>query len=95
MTRGEDHCFGTHYCNSIIISAGGSTFAWWIGYLKKLDGPVFYNTMITKPSSDDNLYFNKKKFDYDGYPREWIRLALNYGSIVEDSKWFFEGMALQ
>ena len=81
MTRGEDHCFGTHYCNSLIISASASTFAWWIGYLKKIDGPVFYNSMINKPSSS-KFYFNKQKFDYEGYPKDWIRLALKNNSII-------------
>src|SRR3569833_2739001 len=90
MTRGEDLCFGIHYCDSLIISAAGSTFAWWIGYLKKSDGPVFYNSQITKPSDDFNLYMSKKIFDYDGYPKEWIRLALNNNSIVVDNKWFYE-----
>uniref|UniRef100_A0A914DVG8 L-Fucosyltransferase n=1 Tax=Acrobeloides nanus TaxID=290746 RepID=A0A914DVG8_9BILA len=90
MTRGEDHCFGTHYCNSLIITAGGSTFAWWIGYLKKLEGPVFYNTMITRPTNKKFLYYNKQRFDYEGFPKEWIRLALNNDSIVLDNKWFEE-----
>uniref|UniRef100_A0A914E3F4 Galectin n=1 Tax=Acrobeloides nanus TaxID=290746 RepID=A0A914E3F4_9BILA len=90
MTRGEDLCFGIHYCDSLIISAAGSTFAWWIGYLKKSDGPVFYNSQITKPSDDFNLYMSKKIFDYEGFPKEWIRLALNNNSIVVDNKWFYE-----
>ena len=90
MTRGEDLCFGIHYCDSLIISASGSTFAWWIGYLKKSDGPVFYNSQITKPSDDFNVYMSKQIFDYEIFPKEWIRLALNNDSIVVDSKWFYE-----
>uniref|UniRef100_A0A914ECL6 Uncharacterized protein n=1 Tax=Acrobeloides nanus TaxID=290746 RepID=A0A914ECL6_9BILA len=72
-SRGEDLCFGIHYCNSLIITAGASTFGWWIGYLKNQEGPVFYNTKMVL--SKKNI--DKEKYSFDGFPSHWIGLAKN------------------
>ncbi|KAF7640509.1 hypothetical protein Mgra_00000332 [Meloidogyne graminicola] len=33
MNRGEDMCFGIWACDSLLLTASSSTYAWWIGYL--------------------------------------------------------------
>uniref|UniRef100_A0A914DY47 Uncharacterized protein n=1 Tax=Acrobeloides nanus TaxID=290746 RepID=A0A914DY47_9BILA len=53
-SRGEDICFAIHNCNSLIISAGSSTFGWWIGYLKKLPGPHTKRMIKRNPSTKVN-----------------------------------------
>jgi hypothetical protein len=35
-------CFGIHSCNSLLITAHVSSFAFWIGYLMPPKSPVFY-----------------------------------------------------
>lgn len=35
MSRGEDFCFAVNSCDSLLITAKLSTYAWWIGYLIK------------------------------------------------------------
>uniref|UniRef100_A0A915EPL8 C2H2-type domain-containing protein n=1 Tax=Ditylenchus dipsaci TaxID=166011 RepID=A0A915EPL8_9BILA len=33
MSRGEDMCFASTYCDSILLTVPSSTFGWWIAYL--------------------------------------------------------------
>ncbi len=45
-TRGEDMCFAASYCDSLLMSAQTSTFAWWIAYIVgeiRGKGPIFFN----------------------------------------------------
>jgi len=76
MNRGEDMCFGVWACDSILLTASSSTYAWWIAYLlEQTDANVFYN-------SD----FNHSYYDKENFPSEWIPLRLdsNLGRIIMD-----------
>uniref|UniRef100_A0A915LD24 L-Fucosyltransferase n=1 Tax=Meloidogyne javanica TaxID=6303 RepID=A0A915LD24_MELJA len=76
MNRGEDMCFGVWACDSILLTASSSTYAWWIAYLlEQADANVFYN-------SD----FNHSYYDKENFPSDWIPLRLdsNLGRIIMD-----------
>ncbi|KAI1715886.1 galactoside 2-alpha-L-fucosyltransferase [Ditylenchus destructor] len=67
MARMDDLCFATLYCDSLLITASSSTFAWWIGYLMEATsnpkrGRIFYN-------SEFNAEMN---VDLDNFLPEWI-----------------------
>uniref|UniRef100_A0A914NJ94 Uncharacterized protein n=1 Tax=Meloidogyne incognita TaxID=6306 RepID=A0A914NJ94_MELIC len=39
---GVNMYFAINYCNSYLITASSSTFAWWIGFLMPEEVPIFY-----------------------------------------------------
>uniref|UniRef100_A0A7E4ZUT6 TPR_REGION domain-containing protein n=1 Tax=Panagrellus redivivus TaxID=6233 RepID=A0A7E4ZUT6_PANRE len=71
-SRGEDLAFGATYCDSFLITASGSSFAWWMAYLGKPTMPIFYNGQVGK----DRNHF-KDYSDYDMFPSEWHKMELN------------------
>uniref|UniRef100_A0A914Y6E3 L-Fucosyltransferase n=1 Tax=Panagrolaimus superbus TaxID=310955 RepID=A0A914Y6E3_9BILA len=89
-SRGEDMYFGIRYCNTLLITASGSTFAWWIGYLMPEGSQIFYNTQIGK-----NRTYPKDYYDFDIFPSDWNMLELNRSSkVVElDNRWHYERFA--
>ena len=73
MSRGEDMCFCARHCNSLLITAPSSTFAWWIGYFMSQS----YNT----PDGKGKIFYNSDfktyaPYTHDNYPSEWIPLRL-------------------
>ncbi|KAI1727173.1 glycosyl transferase family 11 domain-containing protein [Ditylenchus destructor] len=80
MSRLEDMCFASIYCDSLLITASSSTFAWWIGYLMDATrnstvGSVFYNSDF---KATDN-------YNFDNFPSNWTPLKL-IPSIIEDDR---------
>uniref|UniRef100_A0A914CYF2 Fucosyltransferase n=1 Tax=Acrobeloides nanus TaxID=290746 RepID=A0A914CYF2_9BILA len=75
-TRGEDFCLAVNYCDSMIMTASGSTFSWWISYLMPKNSTIFYNTQVS-----DTADFSKDTFDYDYFLPEWIRLTASNGTV--------------
>uniref|UniRef100_A0AC35ETF9 L-Fucosyltransferase n=1 Tax=Panagrolaimus sp. PS1159 TaxID=55785 RepID=A0AC35ETF9_9BILA len=89
-SRGEDMHFGIQYCNSLLITASGSTFAWWIGYLMPEGSQIFYNGQIGK-----NRTYSKDFYDFDMFPSNWNMLELNRSTktIQLDNRWHYERFA--
>uniref|UniRef100_A0AC34Q395 Alpha-1,2-fucosyltransferase n=1 Tax=Panagrolaimus sp. JU765 TaxID=591449 RepID=A0AC34Q395_9BILA len=85
LSRGEDICFGIHYCDSMIMTASGSTFSWWISYLMKPDSIIFYNSQVEKFSN-----FSKDYHDFDIFPPEWIKLTLKNNEVKLETKWWHQ-----
>ncbi|KAH7721226.1 Protein Y71H2AM.14 b [Aphelenchoides avenae] len=83
LRRGSDLYFGSHYCDSIIISASGSTFAFWMSYLNQ-HASVFYNGQVT----DDPQKMLSFVKDRDMFPEEWIRLMLRNGTARHEAGWW-------
>ncbi|KAI1698838.1 putative glycosyltransferase C06E1.7 [Ditylenchus destructor] len=80
LSRGDDLCLGMTYCDTLLITAPASSFAWWIGYLMpEGSSKVYYN-------SDLEAYGQLNTYEYDNFPSEWlpIRLAPDNNSIVVD-----------
>ncbi|KAI1728046.1 galactoside 2-alpha-L-fucosyltransferase [Ditylenchus destructor] len=80
MSRLEDMCFASIYCDSLLITASSSTFAWWIGYLMDATrnstiGSVFYNSDF---KATDN-------YNFDNFPSNWTPLKL-IPTIIEDDR---------
>jgi hypothetical protein len=67
-------CLAINYCNSIILTAPGSTFAFWLAYLLPDEAPVFYNDEITK--NDASSTYGKVKWPYDAFLQEWISIKV-------------------
>uniref|UniRef100_A0A7E4ZZI9 L-Fucosyltransferase n=1 Tax=Panagrellus redivivus TaxID=6233 RepID=A0A7E4ZZI9_PANRE len=86
-SRGEDLAFGSTYCDSLLISASGSTFAWWMAYLGKPTMAVFYNGQVNKHRNHSKDYH-----DYDMFPPEWHKLELNRTTrkVRFEKQWNFE-----
>ena len=42
MDRGDEMCFGINSCDSLLLTAHMSSFAFWVGYLMPPKNPVFY-----------------------------------------------------
>jgi hypothetical protein len=85
LSRTEELYFGSHYCNSYLITASGSTFAWWMAYLMSEESQtrIFYNYLSSR-----NKRFGKDSYDYDTYPAEWRRLRLfNVSQIGYEPRW--------
>uniref|UniRef100_A0A914PQF7 Alpha-1,2-fucosyltransferase n=1 Tax=Panagrolaimus davidi TaxID=227884 RepID=A0A914PQF7_9BILA len=89
-SRGEDMHFGIKYCNTLLITASGSTFAWWIGYLMPEGSQIFYNGQIGK-----NRTYPKDYYDFDMFPSYWNMLELNRSTktIQLDNRWHYERFA--
>ncbi|KAI6198829.1 putative glycosyltransferase C06E1.7 [Aphelenchoides besseyi] len=81
---GEIH-FGSTYCDSLLLTASGSTFGFWIAYLlpEERQNFIFYNYQASK-----NKTFGKDLYDFDSYPSEWNRLRLiAEDTIVYEHRW--------
>ncbi|KAI1699891.1 glycosyl transferase family 11 domain-containing protein [Ditylenchus destructor] len=66
LSRGEDLYFAVSTCNSLIITAKLSTYAWWIAYLaEELDGSVFY-----EPPSKNGIRFST--YETENFLPEWV-----------------------
>ncbi|KAE9549709.1 hypothetical protein FO519_007073 [Halicephalobus sp. NKZ332] len=83
--RGEDMCFGINYCDSMVMTASGSTFGWWISYLMKPGSPIFYNSQVS-----DNGDFTKDIHDFDIFPPEWIMLTVQNGTAKKETQWWHQ-----
>ncbi|KAI6185801.1 putative glycosyltransferase C06E1.7 [Aphelenchoides besseyi] len=80
---GEIH-FGSTYCDSLLLTASGSTFGFWIDLLpEERQNFIFYNYQASK-----NKTFGKDLYDFDSYPSEWNRLRLiAEDTIVYEHRW--------
>uniref|UniRef100_A0A914YYR6 Alpha-1,2-fucosyltransferase n=1 Tax=Panagrolaimus superbus TaxID=310955 RepID=A0A914YYR6_9BILA len=69
LSRGHDMAFGTMYCDTYLITASISTFAWWTAFLMPEGKRVFYNGNVLKDG---------KYYDYDKvFLPHWKKLDLN------------------
>ena len=93
-SRSSDMYFGIRHCNSILLSASGSTFGFWIAYLMPEESLVFYNGQIEDARGQRK--YSKDLVDYDGYPKNWNILEFNKNkNVVEiDNRWYFEKFGL-
>ena len=73
-SRGPVMYFGTRYCDSLLMSAGGSTFGAWIGYLMPEKKDIFYNQHHRKGNMK---YSGRRTNDGHRYPKHWNALELN------------------
>ncbi|KAL3104559.1 hypothetical protein niasHT_022817 [Heterodera trifolii] len=48
MPRANDFAFATTACDSLLITAQSSTYAWWIAYLMPDNATIFYNSKFDK-----------------------------------------------
>jgi len=97
QSRGEDMCFGIEQCNSLVLTAGASTYGWWMGYLMRarwegnpekvegLDGEVFYNGELEKELSGGGM---STAWSRSNFPEDWVALRkvpeqANLGTWVE------------
>uniref|UniRef100_A0AC35GRM9 Alpha-1,2-fucosyltransferase n=1 Tax=Panagrolaimus sp. PS1159 TaxID=55785 RepID=A0AC35GRM9_9BILA len=85
QSRGEDMCLGINYCDSMILTASGSAFGWWISYLMKENSTIFYNSKIGKSGKS-----KKDIYDFDIFPKEWIKLSVENGKAKKEEKWWRE-----
>uniref|UniRef100_A0A914EC85 L-Fucosyltransferase n=1 Tax=Acrobeloides nanus TaxID=290746 RepID=A0A914EC85_9BILA len=76
-------CLAINRCDSMIMTASGSTFGWWISYLMPDNATIFYNSQIT-----DYANFTKDIHDYDIFLDEWIKLTV-YNGIAHREKWWW------
>uniref|UniRef100_A0AC34R7Q1 L-Fucosyltransferase n=1 Tax=Panagrolaimus sp. JU765 TaxID=591449 RepID=A0AC34R7Q1_9BILA len=84
-SRGEDMCMGINYCDSMLMTASGSTFGWWISYLMKPNSTIFYNSQIT-----DNADFTKDVHDFDIFPPDWLMLTVEKGLARRETRWWHQ-----
>ena len=73
-SRGAVMYFGTRYCDSLLMSAGGSTFGAWIGYLMPDGKDVFYSQHFRKGNM---TYSGRRRVNEHRYPKHWNSLELN------------------
>nr|CAD2206756.1 unnamed protein product [Meloidogyne enterolobii] len=73
-SRAVNLCFAINYCNSLLITAPTSTFAWWMGYLLPEGSPIFYYSC-----ERSCRHISKKDF----FPTEWLPLTLNFEGKIE------------
>ena len=73
-SRGAVMCFGATYCDSLLISAGASTFASWIGFLMPKEKDIFYNRRTYKNSPK---YNRKRPVSHYRFPKYWHGLELD------------------
>uniref|UniRef100_A0A915CKV8 L-Fucosyltransferase n=1 Tax=Ditylenchus dipsaci TaxID=166011 RepID=A0A915CKV8_9BILA len=57
MPRAEEMCLAAELCDSLVITAPISTFAFWIGYLMNPNSHVFYVANL-----NDGVPYNEDKF---------------------------------
>uniref|UniRef100_A0A914C1T5 L-Fucosyltransferase n=1 Tax=Acrobeloides nanus TaxID=290746 RepID=A0A914C1T5_9BILA len=85
QTRGEEICLANNYCDSMLLTASGSTFGWWMTYLMPEGSYVFYNSQVS-----DNGNFTKDIHDYDLFLPEWIRITVEDNIARQEDKWWHE-----
>ena len=78
-------CFGINYCDSMLMTASGSTFAWWMSYLMKPNSTIFYNSQIS-----DNSDFTKDIHDFDIFLPDWIKLTVEDNMVKQETRWWYE-----
>lgn len=83
LRRGADLYFGSRYCDSIVLTASGSTFAFWMAYLNE-HATVYYNGQVT----DDPARMYTKLRDRDMFLESWIRLLVRNGTARHASGWW-------
>uniref|UniRef100_A0AC34QDT8 Glycosyltransferase n=1 Tax=Panagrolaimus sp. JU765 TaxID=591449 RepID=A0AC34QDT8_9BILA len=91
--RCDDFCLVSRHCDSFLMTASGSTFAWWMAYLMKNENaPIFYNSITS-----DFGNFSKDIHDFDIFPKEWIKLGLSKetGQIFEEKQWWYQRHGLK
>ena len=88
-SRGAVLHFGARYCDSLLISTSGSTFASWIGLLMSEGKDVFYHRRFFKNITAD---MGGDYFDYERFPKHWNILELigKNNTAVIDNRWNFE-----
>uniref|UniRef100_A0A7E4VDA9 L-Fucosyltransferase n=1 Tax=Panagrellus redivivus TaxID=6233 RepID=A0A7E4VDA9_PANRE len=72
LTDVEELCFGIQNCDTVLLTATGSTFGWWLAYLHKKDGNVYY----------DGILSNYKVHGWninDYVPSNWHRICADSG----------------
>ncbi|KAL3086856.1 hypothetical protein niasHS_001131 [Heterodera schachtii] len=74
MPRSNDFAFAILACDSLLITAQASTFAWWIAYLMPDDATIFYNSKFGPAFSHtrENLL------------PQWIPIRLINGTMALD-----------
>uniref|UniRef100_A0A914DX98 L-Fucosyltransferase n=1 Tax=Acrobeloides nanus TaxID=290746 RepID=A0A914DX98_9BILA len=87
LSKGGDMCLGANYCKSMLISASGSTYGWWMSYLMPENSTVFYNSRMTRNRNEIN---DKERYDYNVFLKEWISLAVENGTAYHEKKWWHE-----
>ncbi|KAL3079143.1 hypothetical protein niasHT_036196 [Heterodera trifolii] len=72
MPRANDFAFASTACDSLLITAQSSTYAWWIAYLMPDNATIFYNSKFDKavPHTRDNFL------------PEWVPIELVNGKIM-------------
>uniref|UniRef100_A0AC34Q3F9 Alpha-1,2-fucosyltransferase n=1 Tax=Panagrolaimus sp. JU765 TaxID=591449 RepID=A0AC34Q3F9_9BILA len=85
QSRGEDMCFAIKYCDSMVLTASGSTFGWWISYLMKPGSHIFYNSQIT-----DFANHSKDMHDFDIFPPHWHMLTVENDEAKLERKWWYQ-----
>uniref|UniRef100_A0AC35GXQ1 Alpha-1,2-fucosyltransferase n=1 Tax=Panagrolaimus sp. PS1159 TaxID=55785 RepID=A0AC35GXQ1_9BILA len=78
-SRGFEMCFAIEYCDTFLISASSSSFGWWIGYLLKSKGTVYYNAEIAKMKT-----FTKYMYAADAFPPHWKKLNVSKNGDVKE-----------
>ena len=87
-SRGAVLYFGIRYCDSLLKSASGSTFASWIGLLMPEGKDIFYNRRVFKNISED---MGTDYIDYERFPEHWNILELvENNTVVIDNRWNYE-----
>ena len=87
-SRGAVLYFGIRYCDSLLKSASGSTFASWIGFLMPEGKDIFYNRRVFKNISED---IGQDYIDYERFPKHWNILELvKNNTVVIDNRWNYE-----
>uniref|UniRef100_A0A7E4ZUA6 L-Fucosyltransferase n=1 Tax=Panagrellus redivivus TaxID=6233 RepID=A0A7E4ZUA6_PANRE len=67
----ESLCFLIHNCDSVLLTATGTTFGWWFAYLKEKPGDIYYDGVLANAKLDWIL---------DDYvPPWWHRVCVESG----------------
>ncbi|KAE9554129.1 hypothetical protein FO519_002666 [Halicephalobus sp. NKZ332] len=86
--RMDDFCLASRHCDTFIMTASGSTFAWWIAYLlENPEAEVYYNAVTS-----DEGNFTKDVHDFDIFPEKWIKITVleGTGQVVEEDRWWYQ-----
>ncbi|KAI1710762.1 glycosyl transferase family 11 domain-containing protein [Ditylenchus destructor] len=78
----DDQSFGSLVCDSLIITASSSTYAWWMAYLMR----------SAKNASAGLIFYNSEfhsSFHYQRFLPNWIPIKLLNGSIEQEKEFIF------
>ncbi|KAI1715910.1 glycosyl transferase family 11 domain-containing protein [Ditylenchus destructor] len=78
----DDQSFGSLVCDSLIITASSSTYAWWMAYLMR----------SAKNASAGLIFYNSEfhsTFHYQKFLPNWIPLKFLNGSIEQQKEFIF------